>query len=99
MSGAPGLDSETGTMSPDILRLATREIVDRLAEKDYESAIRLCAKSRLTNDDLRTVIRDYGRTVVLQQARHSGGERRSRANMVRTRLPMDGRGRAFRSDA
>jgi hypothetical protein len=51
-------------MSLDLLRSATREIVDRLAERDYESAIKRCVKSRLTHDDLHTVIHDYGRTVV-----------------------------------
>ena len=51
-------------MSLNILRSATREIVDRLAEGNYESAIKQCAKSRLTSDDLQTVIFDYGRTVI-----------------------------------
>jgi hypothetical protein len=51
-------------MSLNVLRSATREIVDRLAEGDYERAIKRCDKSRLTKDDLRTVILDYRRTVV-----------------------------------
>jgi hypothetical protein len=39
-------------------------MVDRLARGDYESAIRVCIKSRLTSDDLRILIRDYGRKLV-----------------------------------
>jgi hypothetical protein len=39
-------------------------MMGRLAREDYESAVKRCTKSRLTVDDLRAVIRDYGRKVV-----------------------------------
>jgi hypothetical protein len=48
-------------MSLDVLRSTAREIVVQLAREDYESVIGRCLKSRLTSNDLRTVIRDYGR--------------------------------------
>jgi hypothetical protein len=51
-------------MSLDVLKSTAREIVDHLAREDYDSAVRLCVKSRLTSDDLRTVIRDYGQKLV-----------------------------------
>ena len=51
-------------MSLDVLRSTVREMMDQLAREDYESAVKRCVKSRLTSDDLRTVIRDYGRKVV-----------------------------------
>jgi hypothetical protein len=51
-------------MSLDILRSIAGEMMDRLAHGDYESAVAFCVKSRLTSDDLRTVIRDYGRRLV-----------------------------------
>lgn len=41
-----------------------REMVQLLARGGYESAVRRCVKSRLTSDDLHTVIRDYGRRLV-----------------------------------
>jgi hypothetical protein len=51
-------------MSLDVLKSTAREIVDQLAREDYESAVRRCITSRLTSDDLRTVIHDYGRKLV-----------------------------------
>jgi hypothetical protein len=51
-------------MALDILRSTVREIVVQLAREDYESAIGRCVRSRLTGDDLRNVISDYGRRVV-----------------------------------
>jgi hypothetical protein len=39
-------------------------MVDHLVREDYESAVRRCVKSRLTSDDLRTVIHDYGRKLI-----------------------------------
>ncbi len=43
---------------------ATMEVVDQLARGDYESLVGQSVKSRLTSDDLRTAIRDYGRKLV-----------------------------------
>jgi hypothetical protein len=51
-------------MSLDVLKSAAREMVDRLVHEDYESAVKRCIKSRLTSDDLRTVIRDHGRRLM-----------------------------------
>ena len=51
-------------MSLNELRLATRDIVDQLVSGDYESLVKQVAKSRLTSDDLRNVIVDYGRKLV-----------------------------------
>jgi len=39
-------------------------MVDQLARGDYESLVGQFVKSRLTSDDLRTVIREYGRKLV-----------------------------------
>jgi hypothetical protein len=39
-------------------------MVDLLVRGDYESAVKVCIKSRLTSEDLRTIIRDYGRKLV-----------------------------------
>jgi hypothetical protein len=51
-------------MSLDALQSIVREMVDQLAHGDYESVVQRCAKSRLTSNDLRTVIRHYGRMLV-----------------------------------
>lgn len=51
-------------MSLDVVRSTAREMVDQLARGDYESLVEQSVKSRLTSDDLRTVIRDYGRKLV-----------------------------------
>jgi hypothetical protein len=51
-------------MSLDAMRSIVREMVDRLAREDYESLIQHCSKSRLTSDDLRSVVHDYGRKLV-----------------------------------
>jgi hypothetical protein len=39
-------------------------MVDQLTRGDYESLVKRCAKSRLTDNDLRAIIRDYGRKLV-----------------------------------
>ena len=52
-------------MSHDALRSIVQEIVEQLASENYDSVVKRCAKSRLTSDDLRTVIRDYGRKLAL----------------------------------
>jgi hypothetical protein len=46
------------------LRLTVREIVDQLVRGDYEAIVRRCIRSRLTSDDLRKVLHDYGRKLV-----------------------------------
>ncbi len=51
-------------MSLDVLRSAARAMADQLARGDYQSPVEQSVKSRLTSDDLRTVVRDYGRKLV-----------------------------------
>jgi hypothetical protein len=51
-------------MSPDVLISTVRELVEQLARKDYEGLIARCATSRLTSDDLRNVVQEYGRTPI-----------------------------------
>jgi len=51
-------------MSLGVLKLTARELADLLSRGDYESTVKRCAKSRLTSDDLRAVIRRYGRKLV-----------------------------------
>ena len=51
-------------MSFDVLQSTAREMVDLLAHGDYELLVQRCAKSRLTSNDLRSVLRDYGRQLV-----------------------------------
>jgi hypothetical protein len=51
-------------MTIDVLTSTAWEIVDQLARGDCESVIGRCAKSRLTCDDLRTVIYQYGRKLI-----------------------------------
>ncbi len=51
-------------MSLDVVRSVARGIVEQLARGDYESPVEQSVKSRLTKDDLRTVIREYGRKLV-----------------------------------
>ena len=48
-------------MSFDALRSTARRLVDLLTHEDYVLAVEYCAKSRLSSDDLRNVIREYGR--------------------------------------
>ena len=51
-------------MTNDVLTSTAWEMADQLARGDYESVIKRCAKSRLTCDDLRTVICQYGRKLL-----------------------------------
>lgn len=51
-------------MALEVLRSTVWEMVDLIARKDYESAVKRCMKSRLTSDDLRIVIHDYARTLM-----------------------------------
>jgi hypothetical protein len=53
-----------GIMSLDALQSVARELVDKLALGDYELLVERCAKSNLTSDDVRKLIRDYGRRFV-----------------------------------
>ncbi len=39
-----------------------------LADGDYESIMERCPASRITGDDLRTAVRDYGRRVIAPPA-------------------------------
>ena len=51
-------------MSLDVMIATAREMADQLACGDYDLLVERCVKSRLTSDDLRTVIREYGRKIV-----------------------------------
>jgi hypothetical protein len=51
-------------MSIDFLRSIARKMVDQLVNEDYGNFVDSCVESRLTSSDLRTVIRDYGRTLM-----------------------------------
>jgi len=51
-------------MSFQALGVAARTVIDGLADGDYDAVVQICAKSRLTSDELREVIREYGRTLV-----------------------------------
>lgn len=52
-------------MSLDLLKSTTREIVKQLASQDFDAVVCRCVNTRLTNEDLRTLIREYGRKLVL----------------------------------
>lgn len=51
-------------MSLDLLKFIVRELMDLFVREDYEGIVKRCVRSRLTSDDLRTVILSYGRRVV-----------------------------------
>jgi hypothetical protein len=51
-------------MSPDALRSTALEIAGQLARGEYESVVNSCATSRLTSDDLRRAVHEYGRKLV-----------------------------------
>jgi len=55
-------------MIPNELKSSTRDLIGQLARGDYQSAVGRCAKSRLSVDDLRSAIREYGRTLVMPPA-------------------------------
>ena len=48
----------------EILRRAVRAIVELLAENDYQATVEACAKSRLSPDDIRGVIEEYGHHLI-----------------------------------
>ena len=51
-------------MPLDILQSLVWEIADQIARQDYNAVVTRCAKSRLTGDELRAVVLDYGRNFV-----------------------------------
>jgi len=51
-------------MATDTLEQVVRAVVNRLTEGDFEAAVTACSVSRLTVEDLRQVIYDYGRTFI-----------------------------------
>lgn len=51
-------------MSTQSLESVVRTLVNRLALGDYEDVLNYCSTSRLTADDLRQVIEDYGRAFI-----------------------------------
>jgi hypothetical protein len=48
----------------EVLQLVARELVNDLARGSYQSVLQRCVKSRLTIEDIRRVIGEYGRTLV-----------------------------------
>ncbi len=51
-------------MNPENIGLLAHELIGELAVGNYDGLVRRCTSSRLTSDDLRTVIADYGRRLV-----------------------------------
>ncbi len=51
-------------MAIDMLGEIVRAVVNRLANGDFDGATTACSISRLTAEDLRQVVHDYGRTFV-----------------------------------
>jgi hypothetical protein len=51
-------------MVPEQLKRTTSEILSRLARGEYDSVVNSASKSRLTSNDLRAVIEDYGRHLI-----------------------------------
>lgn len=51
-------------MPTQSLESVIRSLAIRLANGEYGAVIQECSTSRLTADDVRQVIRDYGRTIV-----------------------------------
>lgn len=50
---------------PEIVQSKVREIVDGISTAKYDVALSKCAKSRLTVDDIKSVINGYARTPTL----------------------------------
>lgn len=50
-------------MSTEALQSIVRKIINELACGNYERLVEGVCKSRLTSEDLRGVVRDYGRTL------------------------------------
>jgi hypothetical protein len=51
-------------MSTESLEPLVRALINRLANGEYDALLDQCSTSRLTADDIRQVIEDYGRTFV-----------------------------------
>jgi hypothetical protein len=51
-------------MQADALRATIFEIAGQLARGEYGALVQQCARSRLTSEDMRNVIHDYGRKLV-----------------------------------
>ncbi len=52
-------------MSSKLLEPVVRSVVDRLVNGEYADAVQGCSASRLTADDLREAVQDYGRTLIV----------------------------------
>ena len=52
-------------MSAEILTSCTREIVTQLVQGNYDELVKRCKQSRLSSEDLRRVVEDYGRRLIL----------------------------------
>jgi hypothetical protein len=51
-------------MSKESLEAVVRTLVNHVANGDYDAVVDECSTSRLTANDIRQVIREYGRTFV-----------------------------------
>ena len=51
-------------MNIDTVLAATLKIANSIAQHQYASAIQMCDHARMTEDDLKRVIEEYGRTFV-----------------------------------
>ena len=51
-------------MSLELLKVTARSLAERLARGEYEAVVAESSASRLTADELRDVVREYGRTLV-----------------------------------
>jgi hypothetical protein len=49
----------------DGLKAIVRRLASQIAEGRYDFVVREVASSRLTSEDLRQVVRDYGRTLIV----------------------------------
>ena len=55
-------------MSLELIGTAVRALVDRLERGEYREAVAQCDTSRLTPEELRGIIRGYGRTLTTPPA-------------------------------
>ena len=52
-------------MSVELLQATAQSVAERLARGEYDAVVAESSASRLTADELRAVVREYGRTLVI----------------------------------
>jgi len=57
-----------GPEGMEALRGAIRRIVNLLVANEYGTVVQTCSKTRLSADDIRAVVKDYGRRLVAPPA-------------------------------